>query len=142
MTIESSIRPAWIAIGSATGIFAWIWGNSAWTGYLFYMAFGVSLTLASVILLAVFFFLGRFLPEPWARFARNDVTNIGPWVMGRLQRGLSLLLGLALIALMSWAFTGSERGVALMLLCGWFAAHFLWLAYGLRQMMMSQTSAA
>lgn len=142
LTITSSLRHTWIAIGSAMGVFAYIWGESAWTGFLFSVAFGVSLTLASVILLAMLFFLGRFHNGRRARFARNDLTNIGPWVMRRLQRGLSLLLGLALIALVSWAFTGSERGLALVLLCGWFAAHLLWCAYGLHQMLVSQTTAA
>jgi hypothetical protein len=129
-------------MGSAIGVFAYIWGQSAWTGFLFSVAFGASLTLASVILLALLFFVGRFHTGRRARFARNDLANIGPWVMRRLQRGLSLLLGLALIALVSWAFTGSERGLALVLLCGWFAAPLLWCAYGLREMLISQRSAA
>lgn len=142
MTITSSLRPAWIAIGAATGVLAYVWGESAWTGFLFSVAFGASLTLASVILLALLFFVGRFHTGRRARFARNDLANIGPWVMRRLQRGLSLLLGLALIALVSWAFTGSERGLALVLLCGWFAAPLLWCAYGLREMLISQRSVA
>lgn len=103
---------------------------------------GASLTLAGVILLALLFLVGRFHTGRRARFARNDLANIGPWVMRRLQQGLSLLLGLSLIALVSWAFTGSERGVALILICGWLAAPLLWCAYGLRQMLISQTSAA
>lgn len=145
MTITSSLlpKPAWIAIGVATGVFAYIWGESAWTGFLFSAAFGVStFTIICVILLALLFFMGRFLTGRWACYARNDFENFGPWALGQLQRGVSVLLGLTLIALVSWMTTGSERGVALMLVCGWLAAPLLWCAYGLRQMLISQRSAA
>lgn len=125
------------------GVCAYNWGAFEWTKYLFSVIFGVSaFTLAGVVLLVLLFFMGRFLTGRWARYARNDLANFGPRVLAQLQRGVSVLLGLALIALVSWVSTGSERGVALLLISGWLAAHLLWCAYGLRQMLISQASAA
>lgn len=143
MSITSSLRPAWILGGMFAGVCAYNWGAFEWTKYLLSLIFGVStFTLICVILLSMLFFMGRFLTGRWARYARNDLANFGPWALGQLQRGVSVLLGLAFIALVSWVSTGSERGVALMLVCGWFAAPLLWCAYGLREMLISQTSAA
>ena len=125
------------------GVCAYNWGASEWTKYLFSVIFGVSaFTLAGVVMLALLFFMGRIATGEWARYARNDFENVSPWALGQLQRGVSVLLGLALIGLVSWMSTGSERGVALILVCGWLAAPLLWCAYGLRQMLISQTSAA
>ncbi|MDF1484893.1 hypothetical protein PY257_06785 [Ramlibacter sp. H39-3-26] len=139
----SSLRPAWILGGMLAGVCAYNWGAFEWTKYLFSVIFGVSaFTLAGVVLLALLFFMGRFATGEWARYSRNDFENVGPWALGQLQRGVSVLLGLALIGLVSWMSTGSERGVALILVCGWLAAPLLWCAYGLRQMLISQTSAA
>lgn len=143
MTIRSLIRPASTLGGMLAGVCAFNWGALEWTKYLFSVIFGVSaFTLAGVVLLALLFFVGRFTRREWARYARNDFENAGPWALRHLQRGVSVLLGLALIALVSWMTTGSERGAALMLVCGWLAAPLLWCAYGLRQMLISQTSAA
>lgn len=143
MTLTSSFRPAWILGGMFAGVCAYNWGAFEWTKHLFSVIFGVSVfTLAGVVLLALLFFMGRFASGEWARYARNDFENVGPWALGQLQRGVSVLLGLALIGLVSWMSTGSERGVALILVCGWLAAPLLWCAYGLRQMLISQTSAA
>lgn len=143
MTITSSLRPAWILGGMFVGVCAYKWGALVWTKYLFSVIFGVSVfTLACVAVLALLFLMGHFLKGRWARYARNDFDNLGPWAMGHLQRGISVLSGLALIALVSWVSTGSERGVALMLISGWLATHLLWCAYGLREMLISQRSAA
>lgn len=143
MTITSSLRPAWILGGMLAGVCAYNWGAFEWTKFLFSVIFGVSaLTLACVAVLALLFFMGHFLTGRWARYARNDFDNFGPWAMGHLQRGVSVLLGLAFIGLVSWMSTGSERGVALILVCGWLAAPLLWCVYGLRQMLISQRSVA
>lgn len=143
MTLTSSLRPDWILGGMFAGVCAYNWGAFEWTKYLFSVIFGVSaFTLAGVVLLALLFFMGRLLTGRLARYARNDFDNFGPWAMGHLQRGISVLSGLALIALVSWVSTGSERGVALMPISGWLATYLLWCAYGLREMLISQRSAA
>ncbi|BEP93059.1 hypothetical protein GmRootA79_14430 [Acidovorax sp. A79] len=145
MVTNASIQPVpvWILGGMFAGVCAGAWGASEWTKYLFGVIFGVStFTLAGVVLLALLFFMGRIATGEWARYARNDFENVGPWALRQLQRGVSVLLGLALIALVSWVSTGSERGVALMLVCSWLAAPLLWCAYGLRQMLISQRSVA
>lgn len=126
----------WFGVSAVAGGGGWVWGTSEWPAYLFSFAFGVStFILALAILLTVLFLLGR---RTWQRahHARNDLTNFGPWVLGRLQRGVSALLGMASVTLMAWVSVSSQSGAKVTLLCALFAACLQWCAYCMHVMLM------
>lgn len=136
------IIPLWFIAGTSAGVGAWMWGSSEWPARLFTFSFGVSIfVLALVLLLTLLFLLGR-LTWHRAHHARNDFANFGPWALGRLQRGVSALVGMALIALLAFVSVGSQNGAKVTLLCGLFAAGLQWCTYCMHVMLSAQTSAS
>lgn len=135
------ITPLWFIAGAGAGGGAWVWGSSEWPTRLFSFVFGVSpYVLALVVLLTLLFLLGR---HSWrqAHHARNCFAKFGPWALNRLQRGVSALLGLALVALLAFVSVGSQNGAKVTLLCGLFAAGLQWCAYCVYVMLSNQAPA-
>lgn len=142
ITAPSSFQvvPLWFSSAAIAGVGTWIWGTSEWPMHLFIFTFGVStFTLVLLIFLTALFLLGR-LTWKRAHHAQNDFSNFGPRVLGRLQRGVSALLGLALVTLMAWVSIGSHSGAKLTLLCGLFAICLQWCAYCVQIMLTTQAS--
>ena len=134
------LMPVWFMGSSVAGVAAWIWGSSEWPTRLFKFTFGVSsFLLVLVCLLILLFLLGRITWQK-AHFARNDFSNFGPWALGRLQRGVSSLLGMMLVTFIAWISVGSQGGAKLTLLCGIFAGGLQWCAYGMHVMLKAQQS--
>lgn len=133
------IAPLWFVAATAIGVWAWMHSASEWPALAFRLAFDVPAYIPiAVILLAALFLSGR---TPWkrARHARNDVQNFGPWVIVRLQRGISVLLGVTLVTLLAWASVGSQNGARITLLCGLLAAGLQWCAYCMHCMLIANT---
>jgi len=126
------VLPVWFVIGAGCGGGAWWAGSSEWPARVFGFAFGVStLILALLLALGALFFLARTTWK-WAEYAGNDFENFAPWVLARLQRGVSALLGIALVALLAWWSVGSRNAAEVALLCLLFGGCIQFCAYCLQ----------
>ena len=134
-------RPLWVMAGVMAGVCGWIGGASKLSSYSLRLASGVSpLLVAGVILLALLFFAGR---STWRRalYARNDFDNVSPWGIRALQRGVSALIGVGLVALVAWVVIDSHAGAKVTLLCTMWVSILQWCAYCLHMLRVSPSVA-
>lgn len=135
------VMPLWFISAAVSGGGVWIWSSSEWPMRFFSLFFPVSnVILAFAILLIILFCLGEF---KWnlAHYAKNDFRNFVPWTVRQFQKGVSALLGLALIGVIAWGSVGSLSGAELSLLCALYALCLQWCANVLLGFLRTQTLA-
>ena len=135
------LYPIWFVCSAASAIAAWIWGSSEWPAHAFSFAFGISSSLIAICMIVAtcVFLLGR-TSWKYAHFARNDFANFCPWIVRRLHRGISALLGFGLVTALAWASIHSQNGAKLTLLCALFSLGLGWCAYCLQALLETQNS--
>ncbi|WP_060262996.1 hypothetical protein [Burkholderia ubonensis] len=114
----------WFTAGVACGFLSWVSSSVKWSIVLFTISFPVSwLTLGLVWILIGLFTLGQSRSSR-AHHARNDFDNIARWVVRMFQEGVSMLLGLGVVAALAWLTKDDGSAAALTALSAVLAVSF------------------
>lgn len=115
-----------LAAGSLIGAASWAWGASPWPTVALSLVSGFGWSFTACVLAAVLLYSLGHMPGKLGRLACGDFENLFAWVHSKSFRAMSVLLGVACMAGVSWAITGSASAAIVCMIGALFSAVCAW----------------